>query len=38
MVHIEVFACYRMDNMPNFKLQLEIENEEIEYKLAFSTK
>jgi hypothetical protein len=35
---LSFFAYFRMDNMPNFKLQLETKNEETESKLAFSTK
>ncbi len=32
--HIEFSTCYKMDNMLNFRLLFEIENEETEDELA----
>ncbi len=35
MLHIKLFACYKMDIVPNFRLLLITENEETKNELAF---
>ncbi len=35
VLHIKLFACYKMDSMPNFRFLLTIENEETKDELTF---